>query len=328
MKKLLYFIIFVIIFLIAGYLIFTSLQKPEHKSAWVFQSIDTMKYSRDLSREKITNKEFDKVIEAQITNIAATGATHVAIATPYDEEFYPILKRWVDEARRQKLHVWFRGNFSGWEGWFEYPRISRDEHLKKTKEFIEKHIDLFQDGDIFTPCPECENGGPGDPRVTGDTAGFSNFLIQEYDTSSSEFKKLHKSVLTGYNSMNADVARLIMNPEVTQKLGGIVVIDHYVKTPEQLQSDIIEIAKNSRGKVVLGEFGAPIPNINGDLSEQEQYEWVKNALSLLKNTPELTGLNYWVANGGSTQLWNDDNTPRLAVTAITEAYKNKPNSQN
>ena len=310
--------------LTAGYLFSLSFSKSQPKPAWNFQSIDTMKYSRDLSREKLKDKEFDNVIKSQLSNIAATGATHVAIATPYDEEFYPILKRWVDEARSQKLKVWFRGNFSGWEGWFEYPKITRNEHLKKTKDFIIKHAELFQDGDVFTPCPECENGGPGDPRVTGDVTGFTDFLTTEHALISNLFSNLHIQVITNYNSMNADVARLIMTPEVTQKLGGVVVIDHYVETPEKLQKDIQEIAKNSEGKVVLGEFGAPIPDLQGPMTEQEQYEWLTKAFSLFKNTPELIGLNYWVSYGGSTELWNGDNTPRLAVKAVTKAYKNVP----
>ena len=81
---------------------------------WQFQSIDTMKYSRDLSREKLHDPVFDLTITRQMADIARTGATHVAIATPYDEEFVPILTRWVKAAREQHLHIWFRGNVSGW----------------------------------------------------------------------------------------------------------------------------------------------------------------------------------------------------------------------
>ena len=67
---------------------------------WNFQAIDTMKYSRDLSREKLNDLTFDITIERQIKQIADTGATHVGIATPYDEEFLPVLKRWVKYARQ------------------------------------------------------------------------------------------------------------------------------------------------------------------------------------------------------------------------------------
>ena len=68
--------------------------------------------------------------------------------------------------RKHGLSVWFRGNFSGWEEWFGYPKIKAYEHINKTRNFIINNPELFADGDIFTSCPECENGGPGDPRDT------------------------------------------------------------------------------------------------------------------------------------------------------------------
>ena len=56
---------------------------------WAFQSVDTMKHSRDLAREKLHDASYDAVIDREVRAIAETGATHVAIATPYDEEFVP-----------------------------------------------------------------------------------------------------------------------------------------------------------------------------------------------------------------------------------------------
>src|SRR5690606_12731663 len=79
---------------------------------WEIRAVDTMKFSRDAAREDIP----DSAIIAELTAIKQVGATHVGIATPYDEEFYPMLKRWVEHARDLDLKIWFRGNFSGWEG--------------------------------------------------------------------------------------------------------------------------------------------------------------------------------------------------------------------
>src|SRR5260221_5347891 len=103
------------------------------QNQWQVRSIDTMKYSRDRSRQALDDLAFNKVIDKQISLIAKTGANYVAIDTPYDLEFLPILKRWVVVARRYHLHVWFRGNFSGWEGWFGYAKMSQHDHLKKTQ---------------------------------------------------------------------------------------------------------------------------------------------------------------------------------------------------
>src|SRR3989344_4079972 len=284
------------------------------------QSIDTMKYSRDVAREKMNDVSFDREIEAQIKNISETGATHVAISTPYDEEFLPFMKRWVTMARKYEIKVWFRGNLAGRERWFDYESIDRQTHIVNIKEFILNNPYLFEDGDIFTSCPECENGGPGDPRKNGDAVGHREFLINEYKVVKQAFNDINKKVTANYYSMNGDVAKLIMDRETTQKLDGVITVDHYVATPRQLVQDIDMYASSSGGKVVLGEWGAPIPDIHGDMSEEEQAAWIEKALRLLIPNTNLIGLNYWVNEGGSTALWHE-RKPQKAVTAITKFMK-------
>lgn len=310
----------VIFFLISVTVTVTVTAAPDRATWWEFQSIDTMKYSRDIAREKLKDSSFDEDIDLQVKNIAATGATHVAIATPYDEEFIPFLSRWVAAARKYKLNVWFRGNFSGWENWFEYQDISREEHLTKTKSFITKHSDLFLNGDIFTSCPECENGGPGDPRQTGDIGGHRQFLIDEFVAAQQLFRDMGKNVRSNYFSMNGDVAKTIMDKETTTALGGIVTIDHYVSTPQKLVKDIQSIAAQSGGRIILGEFGAPIPDIHGNMNQDQQAQWLNDAFKLLVSTPQLAGINYWTNVGGSTQLWTESNESKQAVDVVTSYF--------
>lgn len=300
-----------------------GLAEEKDISWWPVQSIDTVKYSRDLAREKLNDASFDETIELQVKRIAETGATHVSIGTPYDEEFLPFLTRWVEVARRHDLKVWFRGNFSGWERWFEYEKITRGEHLVKTREFILDNGELFEDGDIFSPCTECENGGPGDPRHTRDLEGHRQFLIEEHKAAKAAFRAIGRSVSTNYNPMNGDVARLVMDEDTTQALGGIVVIDHYVGDPEQLSKDIKAIARRSGGKVVLGEFGAPIPAIHGEFSEKQQARWLERALMRTSTIPELIGVNYWTGFGGSSQLWDSKGEARKAANELTKFYSPK-----
>jgi len=319
LKKITLVLIFVALVFMLFY-ISSADTKSQETTWWKFQSIDTMKYSRDIAREKLSDSTFDLVINDQVRDIAETGATHIAIATPYDEEFYPFLKKWVDSARSHGLSVWFRGNFSGWEGWFGYRPISRSEHLEMTDEFIRDNTDLFENGDVFTACPECENGGPGDPRFNGDVKGHREFLIDEYAVTSTAFRAIRKRVSSNYNSMNMDVARLIMNRDTTKALGGLVVIDHYVKTPEQLNADITELAKESNGKIILGEVGIPIPDIHGELTEAEQAEWLSKGLTFLAKNKEVAGINYWVGVGGSTALWNEEGGEKEAVEVLKNAY--------
>ncbi len=290
------------------------------KTLWKIQSIDTMKYSRDLAREKVTDPNFDRIIDTQVKQIKETGANYVSIGTPYDEEFFPYLKKWVDAARKYDLKIWFRGNFAGWEGWFGYNKITPDEHKIKLESFLNAHPSIFEDGDIFTSCTECENGAIGDPRNTRDIDGYRKFLIDESQIIKNFSTKIKINISGNFYPSNGDVARLIWDKETTKKLGGVVVVDHYVKTPEKLNADITEIANNSGGMVVLGEWGAPIPDIHGNLNEKEQSQWIATALNLLSHQKNLLGLNYWTGVGGTTNLWAEDGTKKLAQTDLQNYY--------
>ncbi len=287
---------------------------------WQIKSVDTMKYSRDPSAAKLNDPTFDVVIDTQVKAVAQTGANTVAIATPYDDKFVPILTRWVNAARRNNLKVWFRGNFSAWEGWFgQDSNLTRDEHLKMMQSFIQKNPGLFADGDFFSPCPECENGGPGDPRK-GDVSGFRKFMIGEYKACEEEFKNIGKNVTCNLASMNLDVAKLVMDRETAKAMGGVVVIDHYVKSPQKLASDISDLEEKSQAKVFLGEMGAPIPDINGKLTDQEQADWLEAALLGVSKDPQVIGLNYWTSFGGSTAIFNNDSTPKPAAGVLTKYF--------
>ena len=307
----------------AGIMLFILHQKSLETTAhhWPFESIDTMKYSRDVARQGLNDPKYPSEINKQMTAIADTGATYVAIGTPYDEEFLPVLKMWVRSARLHGLHVWFRGNFSGWEGWFNYPSIDEQTHIQKTKQFILDNKDLFEDGDVFSSCPECENGKKANFSDPQQVAAYRNFLIAEYDTTKKTFASIGKHVQSNFFSMNLDVAKAVMDKQTTAALDGLVVIDHYVLTPEQLSDDISSIATQSGGNVILGETGAPIPDIHGDMTEEQQSKWLAQSLSMISHIERLKGMNYWVDKGGSTAIWRDDGTPKPAVEVLKEYYK-------
>jgi hypothetical protein len=287
---------------------------------WPFQSIDTMKYSRDLAREKLMDFGFDKVIDQQIKEIQEMGATHVSIATPYDEEFLPFLKRWVEAARRYNLKVWFRGNWSGWENWFGYSSITRAEHIEKSVKFIRDNPSLFQDGDYFTSCPECENGQRSDPRIYGGLEEYRKFLIDSHKAMNDAFRIINRNVSTDVYSMNGDMVRFVMDKETTARMGNFVTADHYIPDPQQYRADVKDFARRSGGKVILGEIGAPIPDLHGTMSEDEQAKWIEDTFTVLQEMPEVYGVNYWVSHGGSTELFSNGR-PRKAVGVIKKFFR-------
>lgn len=302
-----------------AYEIFNSVQR-EH--LFEIQSIDTMKFSRDMAGQVNDNPEgFTSMIDKQMALIKNAGATHVGIATPYDERFIPALKAWVSSARRHGLSVWYRGNFSGWEGWFEESKIDREKHKELLRNFLVSHPELFVDGDVFTPCPECENGGPGDPRQTGDKVGYNRFLVEEYGISSAVFAQQGKSI-TIVTSMNGDIAREIITPRVARELGGIILVDHYVDSASKFGRDLDGMANILESRIGLGEFGGPIPDIHGDLTKEDQAKLVSSLLyTLYLRNEDIPAINYWTLSGGSTALASDEGEPRPAYYAVQAYYK-------
>jgi len=159
--------------------------------------------------------------------------------------------------------------------------------------------------------------------VYADIPAHQAFLVQEYLAVKDLFKKLNKDVKANMFSMNYDIALKVMDPVTTAKLDGVVVIDHYVDTPDTLANDIVALANYSKGKIILGEWGAPIPDIHGNMSEQDQSDWVEKALGRLAYVDQLIGLSYWTNIGGTTSLWNDKIEPKKAVTVLTSYYNPK-----
>lgn len=290
---------------------------------WKHQCIDTMKFSRDRAREWATRNDLQDIIDGQMRKIRDMGANCVAIGTPYDEEFVSYLTKWVIGARRYGLHVWYRGNLSGWEGWFGYPKITEPEiHHRQIDTFINLHPDLFAEGDIFTPAPEPENGGPGDPRTTGRRSEFLRFLTDSYATCSAAFSSINKSVTCGYFSMNGDVARDILDKETVKNTGNVIVIDHYVREADKMAADIRLLALKYDSSVMVGEMGAPIPDVNGPMSEHEQAIFLESILSaIFHEGPNVIGVNYWVLTGGTTALFNDDGTEREAASVVRKFFR-------
>jgi hypothetical protein len=296
---------------------------PPLGQLWHFQCIDTMKYSRDAAREYLGDTaRAQALVASQVQEIKSLGATCVSVATPYDEEFYPYLKIWADAVHKSGLTVWFRGNFSGWEGWFSYPLLkSADEHHAKLTAFITKHPELFSEGDIVSPAPEAENGILGNPWASS-TAGkaLRDFVWKSADTCQKAIISIHKKVNCGYFSANGDVARDVYNHDVLQKAGAVTVIDHYISSTVKYGQDLDLYVSKQGLPVVVGEFGAPIEDIHGTMTETEQAQFVGELLrQMYVHKNQILGLNYWVLNGGSTALLNSDGTERK-VTEVVRDY--------
>lgn len=296
--------------------------KPPEKMLWQYQCIDTMKTSRDRARNWQEANDAHRDIALQVRAITSLGANCIAIDTPYDPEFLPYLKAWVKESRRQKLSIWFRGNFSSWEGWFNYKKgMSSDELFNKTTRFIVDNPDLFADGDIFTPAPEGENGGPFNQVEKDEHAAYRKFLLQEQQIAKDAFAKIGKKVEVNWMSMNGGLAKRMFDQPTIDGLGKVVTLDHYIRSAPEMGEFIEYFAKNYGAKTIIGEFGAPIPEINGPMTEDQQALFVDALFQqLYKHKDNVIGINYWVLYDSSTALYNPDFSERKAADVVRKYF--------
>src|SRR5690606_10442779 len=109
----------------------TAIQAEKLNNSFLkYKSIDVMQWSRDRVRERELNgTPTDAQIQSVLDSAVKMNPTHIAIGTPYDDEFLWYLKIWVQEIRKRNTKVWFRGNFSGWEGWYDYKRTLTPKQL-------------------------------------------------------------------------------------------------------------------------------------------------------------------------------------------------------
>ena len=299
-----------------------SVYADDETTFWKYQCIDTMKISRDNARSWANKPDLTDHISWEMQTIKSLGANCVAIDTPYDAEFLPYLKSWIAGARKENLHIWFRGNFSGWEGWFEYPKITTtQEELTKLDTFIRANPNLFQDGDIFTGVPEAENGGPIKNITNGDYSSYRAFLVDEYRLEKKAFNDIQKAVEVDWFSMSGGWAERMYDKQTVDQTGGLVTIDHYISDPASMSAMVDQMNTTLGAKVMIGEFGAPVPDLNGPMTEEQQASFVDAVLQQLYNERvNVIGINYWDLLGGSTALMNPDQTPRAVADVIKKYF--------
>ncbi len=314
--------IFLILFIITFFITIPHAH-AEQTTLWKYQCIDTMKTSRDNARRWKNDPKLDEYIEKELSAIVEMGANCVALGTPYNEEFLPYLRKWVKTARKKNLKIWYRGNFAEWEGWFDYPKgMSEEELIRRSDEFIRKNKDLFKDGDVYTAAPEAENGGPFNQVETYEHEAYRSFLVRIHEATQKTFTDINRKVEVNWLSMNGGLAKRMFDKPTLKALGSVAALDHYIKTSEEMGSYIKYFRDSFGAKVVLGEFGAPIPEINGKMTEDQQADFIESLMKeLYKYHNDVVGVNYWVSYDSSTEILNEDYSPRKAAFVLKKYFK-------
>jgi hypothetical protein len=148
-------------------------------------------------------------------------------------------------------------------------------------------------------------------------------LVDSYDNCFVSFKKINKNVKCGYFSTNGDIAKETLTQETVRKTGDVIVIDHYVNSAQKMSADLDYLNNKFPGtKIVIGEFGAPIEDINGAMTEQEQADFIEQLLLVfIEHKTQVIGVNYWLISGGKTGIYNQDKSPRLLAEVIKIYFK-------
>lgn len=300
-------------------------------SDWAIQSIDVMKDTKDT----ICGQKDDTYIKNIVSKAKELGANYVAISTPYDNpscgDATVYAKRWVDAIRAQGMHVWHRHMPLSFEGIYSVSKNNSSNYLDMISNYIKNNKDLFQDGDIFTPIPEPQNGGINGVTYCANgvcqfqsAASFNQWLRDAMTTSKNAFDSigLH-NVKIGYFGFDGFVAWGDQNPDwhgiledsTVQQMGNIT-IDHYPELVNETMDQSLTAlqAKYPHTPIVIGEWGT----VNNQNIDQE----VQDTMSAAKKHG-VVGFNYWQfgPSGSGEQLINTDFTDRSSFQKVESFFK-------
>jgi hypothetical protein len=104
-------------------------------------------------------------------------------------------------------------------------------------------------------------------------------------------------------------------------MGNLVTIDHYVRDSKDMGEYIDFFTRTFNSKVAIGEFGGPIPDLNGEMTEEQQAMFVTHVLSeMYSRKDSLVGVNYWTLTHSSSSLLNPDYSERKVANVLRDYY--------
>lgn len=277
---------------------------------WAVRSIDTQVISKhwpDVSQAAIVE---------QVTMLKSLGANYIAIGTPYDR--LDDMRLWTTEIHNAGLNVWFRSHWAEWEGDEGMPSImSKEDYLKRTREFIIANPDLFAPGDAFTVAVEAEQVGIGLGKRFLNWKEYKEFLLLEIGVANDAFTHIGMQgmVHTNWLSMNGWILEHEMDQALLDQIG-LIVVDHYVHQSQTIgtledkdlmvettSADLDRWWDRYQKPILLGEWGY---HIFQEVSDERQAEVVESMFSMLLTKPYLVGVNYWVHMGNPAALIKDE----------------------
>ncbi|HLD11532.1 MAG TPA: hypothetical protein VJB91_01355, partial [Patescibacteria group bacterium] len=313
----------------------TQQPQPVSQKTWDIQSVDAMKYTKDVicspKDEVWIGKWVDKAVEI--------GATHVAVSTPYDNpkcgNAVEYTKTWIRVIRSKGLHVFHRQMPLQFEGIYDNPKSPGTNFITQVSNYIKANKENYQEGDIFTPVPEPQNGGIAgvsycaqNTCIFNNASSFNKWLRDITVSSRDAFASigLKDKVKVGYYGFDGYIAWGHNNPDWqgkgflendTVNLIGHIAVDHYPEAVgTSMGPDLEELEKRFPGiPIIIGEWGT----IGWGDTEQQ----VRNSMGGAKKS-SVVGFNYWhLGPGGNEALINNDFSNRPQFDEVQLFYKPK-----
>jgi hypothetical protein len=282
-----------------------------------------------MTQDAVCGPPAASLIGEMAQKIAALGATHIAISTPYDDpacaSALTLTQSWVNAARANGLRVWFRQKPLAFEGFYGYSKnLDPAYHLEVMRAYIVGHPGLFRSGDIFTPAPEPQNGGIQGINCSSnclfaDAAAFNAWLRESIQVAKAAFAQIGVGGVTvgrfgfdgfvAWGDRNPDWNGII-EPATIAADGNTITVDHYFPASADPAAEFAKIRNHfgSGVRICLGEWGA----IHGESAAR-----VEAVLQAAENAG-IDCLNWWHAGPGGTgeSLLQENGAGHAVETAL------------
>lgn len=295
------------------------------------RSVDAMKETKD----RVCGPRDATFVNSWVKKAKELGANYVAISTPYEDpscaSSMKVTTLWVETIRAHGLNVWHRHMPLAFEGIYDVPKKKVD-YLPSITRYIQQNPGLFQEGDIFTPIPEPQNGGiegitycPEGVCQFKNTAEFNRWLRDAMTLSRREFEKIGiGDIGIGYYGLDGFIVWGANNPDwsgfledETVEMMGNITLDHY---PQLINTSFRQDLAEFRQKyptipLIIGEWGAVGPS-----SKSQQ---ITDAITWIQQDPYLTGFNYWhMGMGGNEAIINESFQALEGFSEIKAFFQN------
>ena len=300
-------------------------------ASWSIQSVSSMKETKD----RVCGQRSFEFIQKWVDKAVELGANYVAIETPYDSpscgNSVAYTNLWVNAIRKSGLKVWHRHMPIAFEGIYNNTKNPSIDYLTIISNYIKNNPLFFQEGDIFTPIPEPQNGGIYSVNycsygicIFKNAKDFNAWLRNAMDISESAFAQigLGGKIKIGYYGFDGYIAWGDNNPDwdgiledaTVLKMGNIT-IDHYPEiVGDTMQNDLNELeSRYPNIPIIIGEWGT----ITGNNTENQ----VIQSMGAAKR-PSVVGFNYWhLGVGGHEELIKEDFTTKPQFDEVQSYFK-------